>query len=490
VIGLASAFGRIPLRWKVVVIMLGVAAISLVLAGAGLLLYERAGFERETERKLVLLADVIGLNSTAALAFKDVAAGTETLAALSSDEHVVAAALYDTKGGLFARYLRRGADHSLPESAPPLSNATFGDGEASLVRTIVLRGQPVGKMYLLADTTGWSATMWGFIGILAILFVAVLVVGLFVSIWLQRLITDPIAELAQLTRRIGQERDYTLRAVPHTEDELGVLVHGFNDMLDEIGKRRGELERAHHELYQLNEQLEQRVHVRTEQLEIANKELEAFSYSVSHDLRAPLRAIDGFSRILLDDHGAALDAGAHDCLDRVRNAAQRMSMLIDDLLMLARVTRAEAVRAEVDFSALARQVADALQAQNPDRRVRFALTPGLKVHGDARLLRIALENLFENAWKFTGGRTEASIEFGMKSEDSTPVYFVRDNGAGFDMTYAGKLFTPFQRLHMAEEFPGTGIGLATVQRIIHKHNGRIWAEGAVDQGATFYFRVG
>jgi signal transduction histidine kinase len=490
VIALVGAFGRIPLRWKVVLIMLGVAAASLMLAGAGLLLYERASFERETERKLVLLADVIGLNSTAALAFNDTAAGSETLAALSSDEHVMAAALYNMQGRLFARYLRRGTDHALPEPAPPLGDVTFGDGLASLVRAINLSGQPVGKMYLLADTSGWSATMWGFIGILAILVVTILVVGLFVSIWLQRLITDPITHLAQLTRRIGQERNYSLRAVPRTADELGVLVHGFNDMLDEIEKRRGELEGAHNELHQLNDQLEQRVHRRTEQLEIANKELEAFSYSVSHDLRAPLRSIDGFSRILLDDHAAALDAGARDCLDRVRNAAQRMSMLIDDLLMLARVTRAEAVREEVDLSALARQVTDALQAQNPDRRVRFALTPGLKVHGDARLLRIALENLLGNAWKFTGGRAEASIELGMSSEDSTPVYFVRDNGAGFDMTYAGKLFTPFQRLHMAEEFPGTGIGLATVQRIMHKHNGRIWAQGAVDQGATFYFRVG
>jgi len=485
----AQLFGRIPLRWKAVAIMLGVAGISLLLVGTGLMLRERAAFERNMERKLTLLADVIGLNSTAALAFDDRAAATETLAALRSDEHVVAGALYDAEGRLFARYLRADVERALPDPAPRAEAPRFSDGQAALVRTINLRGEPIGKVYLAADTAEWNQAVWSYVGIVAALFIAVLTLGLFASIWLQRFITGPIIDLAQLMRRVGQERDYTLRAVARSDDELGILVRGFNDMLDEIGKSRTELERARDELHQLNEQLEQRVLERTAQLEAANKELEAFSYSVSHDLRAPLRAIDGFSRVLLDEHSAALNADGRDCLERVRRGAQRMGVLIDDLLKLARVTRTEPHHEDVDLSALAADVVEALGKQDPSRTVRFAIAPGLRVQGDARLLRIALENLLGNAWKFTGQRPDARVELGAKPDGSAPVYFVRDNGAGFDMAYIANLFAPFQRLHTVDEFPGTGIGLATVQRIIHKHGGRIWAEGAVDRGAAFYFTL-
>lgn len=486
---LAQFFGRVPLRWKVVAIMLGVAGTSLLLVGAGLVLRERATFERQTERKLTLLADVIGLNSTAALAFNDTTAATETLAALESDEHVMAGALYDAHGRLFASYLRNDVEQALPPSAPPIGAPRFGRGQVTLVRTIKLKGQPVGKIYLAADTAEWKDAVWGYVGLVTILFIAVLTFGLFVSIWLQRFITDPIIDVAQLMRRAGRERDYTLRAVAASDDELGVLADGFNNMLDEIGKARAEIERSQDQLRKLNEELEQRVHDRTAQLEAANKELEAFSYSVSHDLRAPLRAIDGFSQILMDEHAAALNAEGRDSLERIRRGAQRMGMLIDDLLKLSRVTRTESTREHVDLSDLAREVTETLRHQDLGRNVKFVITPGLQVEGDPRLLRIALENLLGNAWKFTGKRADARIELGVKTVDGSSAYFVRDNGVGFDETYSGNLFTPFQRLHAMEEFPGTGIGLATVQRIIRKHGGRIWAESAAGKGATFYFTL-
>jgi signal transduction histidine kinase len=229
------------------------------------------------------------------------------------------------------------------------------------------------------------------------------------------------------------------------------------------------------------------LHRRTVQLEATNKELEAFSYSVSHDLRAPLRSIDGFSQALLEDYGARLDEDGQDYLQRVRAAAQRMAQLIDDLLSLARVTRSELHPEPIDLSACALTIAHELQRTQPDRRVAFIITPGLVAHGDARLLRIALENLLGNAWKFTAKRPCATIEFGAVPHDDGMAYFVRDDGAGFEMAYVDKLFGAFQRLHSMTEFAGTGIGLATVQRIIHRHGGRIWAEGAVEQGATFYF---
>ncbi|MBI3897379.1 MAG: HAMP domain-containing protein [Gammaproteobacteria bacterium] len=371
---------------------------------------------------------------------------------------------------------------------PAIGNPTFTDHEAAVLRPIRLKGKLIGHVYLGADTDEWQETLWAFGGSIAVLFLAVAAVSVFASIWLQRQVADPISHLAELMRRVGQEHDYTLRSYQRNDGEIGVLVDGFNNMLEEIGQNRTELERTRDELRQFNADLEQRVAERTAQLETANKELESFSYSVSHDLRAPLRAIDGFSRILLDEHSATLNADGRDSLERVRRGAQRMGLLIDDLLKLARVTRAEPTREPVDLSALAQDIVQTLQAQDPQRQVRFVLAPNLKVQGDPRLLRIALENLLGNAWKFTGTRPEAQVELGVQSNTPT-VYFVRDNGAGFDMNYAGKLFTPFQRLHAAHEFPGTGIGLATVQRVMRKHGGRIWAEGTVDRGATFYFTL-
>ena len=225
------------------------------------------------------------------------------------------------------------------------------------------------------------------------------------------------------------------------------------------------------------------------QLEAANAELDAFAYSVSHDLRAPLRSIDGFSQALLEDYADRVDAAGRDYLQRVRAAAQRMGVLIDDLLELSRVTRSEIHREPVDLSALARSVAAELARGTPTRQVDVAIAPGLFAEGDARLLRVVLENLLGNAWKYTAKNARARIEFAAAEHDGRPAYYVRDDGAGFDMAYAGKLFGAFQRPHRTAEFEGTGIGLATVQRIIHRHGGRVWAEGAVEQGATFYFTL-
>jgi light-regulated signal transduction histidine kinase (bacteriophytochrome) len=236
--------------------------------------------------------------------------------------------------------------------------------------------------------------------------------------------------------------------------------------------------------------LEDLVAERTAELSAVNKELEAFAYSVSHDLRAPLRSIDGFSQALLEDYSGCLDAVGQDYLRRVRAATQRMGQLIDDLLKLSRLTRRELRREAVDLSALAGSIAAGLQQAAPQRRVEFAIASGVVAQGDAALLRVVLENLLGNAWKFTSKQSEGRVEFGMREVGGTAAYYVRDDGAGFDMAYVDKLFGAFQRLHQVSEFGGTGIGLATVQRIIHRHGGRVWAEGAVGEGATFYFTLG
>ncbi|HEC17459.1 MAG TPA: PAS domain S-box protein [Sedimenticola sp.] len=251
-----------------------------------------------------------------------------------------------------------------------------------------------------------------------------------------------------------------------------------------------ERKRAEQELNLYREHLEELVAQRTVELEASNEELEAFSYSVSHDLRAPLRSIDGFSKAILEDYWDDLDETGRDYLRRVRAASQRMGLLIDDMLKLAHVTRRGLTVTQADLTALARDIETRLQESQPGRQVEFRIQEGLSARGDERLLRIVLENLLGNAWKYTGDTPRPRIEFGGKEKDGETVYYVRDNGAGFNMRYAGKLFAPFQRLHRSDEFEGTGVGLATAQRIVHRHHGRIWAEGEEARGATFYFTLG
>ncbi len=243
-------------------------------------------------------------------------------------------------------------------------------------------------------------------------------------------------------------------------------------------QRNQELTRAKNELRKTNASLE-----------AANKELESFSYSVSHDLRAPLRAIHGFTQIVLDEGSEQLDDAGKELLGRAQGACVRMGQLIDDLLNLSRVTREELNRSDVDLGAMAKSILEDLQRTQPHRIVSWTVSDGLTAEGDARLLRAVLENLLGNAWKFTSKRPDTVIEFTSMRQNDEQVFVVRDNGAGFDMAYADKIFGAFQRLHKAEEFPGTGVGLATVYRIIQRHGGRIWAQSAVGKGATFYFTL-
>lgn len=266
---------------------------------------------------------------------------------------------------------------------------------------------------------------------------------------------------------------------------LNILASMFTSMLENV--------QLYMQLQKANEELEFRVIERTRELAAVNKELETFAYSVSHDLRAPLRNINGFSQALMEDYADRLEAQGKVFLKHICNSTQRMGQLIDDLLTLSRVTRGEMRRENVDLSAMAQQIAAELQntQAQAERQVEFSIAEGIVADGDARLLRLALENLLSNAWKFTSKRPNAEIEFGIiqLSHEDQATYLVRDNGTGFDMSYSDKLFVPFQRLHSTSEFPGTGVGLATVQRIIQRHGGQIWAESQPDQGATFYFTL-
>ena len=265
------------------------------------------------------------------------------------------------------------------------------------------------------------------------------------------------------------------------QERTAKLVQANEELKTEISERK----RAEDAIYQLNQELvEQR-----DQLELSNKELEAFSYSVAHDLRAPLRGIDGFSQAVLEDYGEILEEKGKSYLRRVREASQRMAKLIDAMLDLARLTRAEIHPELTDFTGIVESIVSDFQKLEPDRQVEWVIVKDIQVEADPDLLRVVMQNLLGNAWKFSGHESEARIEVGITYQYSQPVYFVRDNGVGFDMTYVNKLFWAFHRLHAINEFPGIGIGLATVKRIVGRHGGRIWADATEGKGATFYFTL-
>jgi light-regulated signal transduction histidine kinase (bacteriophytochrome)/HAMP domain-containing protein len=306
--------------------------------------------------------------------------------------------------------------------------------------------------------------------------------------WIAGRLAAPLHVLAAAVEEFGTG-DATVPVPRSGIAEVALLARNFANMREQLAEHALERDRAHQALRVLNAGLEQRVLERTGELESAVRELEAFSYSVSHDLRAPLRQIDGFSQALLEDYGQQLDKEGQDNLHWIRDGTQRMARLIDDLLKLSRITRTHLRSEPVDLSALAAEVTVGLRRAQPLRRINSNLESGLTAEGDRGLLLIVLENLLGNAWKFTRNELSAEVTFGAVPSAGAVAYFVRDNGAGFDMAYSDRLFGAFQRLHSEQEFEGTGIGLATVQRAVARHGGRVWAEGAVGEGATIWFTL-
>jgi signal transduction histidine kinase len=309
------------------------------------------------------------------------------------------------------------------------------------------------------------------------------VLALLATHTIRHLVTDPLTGLAKTAQIVSRQRDYSVRAkLPNSSDELAFLVQSFNEMLEQIQARDRALEQS-------RAVLEQRVEERTAELSATNRELEAFSYSVAHDLRGPLQHINNIGYLLQHFHAGNLDPEGSALVDKMLEGSNRMSLLIDDLLNLSRASSHPLHRTPIDLSHMADGIITRLEAEKNGRRVSFSVARGAQVIADEGLLQVVLDNLLSNSWKYTSKVDSAEIEFGFHEEDKRTVFFVRDNGVGFNPRYADRLFRPFQRLHSQSDFPGTGVGLATAYRIITRHGGKIWAKGNVDQGATFFFTL-
>jgi signal transduction histidine kinase len=455
-------------------IMLTAVAVLLitVIAFAS---YDLARLRKGMIENLSTLGQVVAGNSTAALAFRDENDAASVLSSLKAEPQIVAAALYDRQGKIFVTYPARMADGHFP-AVPKPGGHSFEHQRLILFEPVVQNGARLGTLCLEAGLGIFYQRLEIYAGLSVFIIVGSLALALLLSYRLQKRVSEPILSLAETAKAVAVRKDFSVRAAKFADDELGLLTDAFNRMLVEI----------HH----LNATLEHRVQERTAQLEAVNKELEAFSYSVSHDLRAPLRHIDGFVEMLRQTSAASLDSSGQRYLEIISESAKRMGGLIDDLLVFSRMGRSEMRRENVKTS---EQVAEVLREMARDlegRNIHWDIAPLPEVNGDRAMLKQVWVNLLSNAVKYTRHRERAEIEVRCHQNNATDIEFsVRDNGAGFDMQYADKLFGVFQRLHHSEEFEGTGIGLANVRRIIQRHGGKTWAEGKVDAGATFYFTL-
>ena len=485
---------------RILAVKLATTLVAVLLAIAAMVAYDLRLYHQSWINDLSTQAELLGQMTAPALAFDDARVAKENLALLRYRPSIHAAAIYDARGRLFATFAHDGEGEfpRLPEG----DGVRVGGGALVVFKRIINDREILGTVYLRAEYQLFERLL-GYLGIAAIVTALAMAVAALFSRWVHRVLVRPVLAITELATQVSEQRDYSLRAEKLTNDEIGLLADSFNGMLAEMERATRELQassretarelaerrRAEQEILRLNAELESRVKQRTTELQASNAELEAFCYSVSHDLRAPLRSIDGFGQALLEDFPRDVPEEAKRYLARIRASTQRMGQLIEDLLNLSKVSRGELARREVDVSELARQVVADLQGREADRKVEVSVWDGMHAYADARLLRAALENLIGNAWKFSARSEQPKIEIGFMRDGEGGTFFVRDNGAGFDMRYAAKLFGAFQRLHSAAEYQGTGIGLATVQRIVHRHGGRIWADAKPGKGAVFFFTL-
>ncbi|MGA2558780.1 MAG: ATP-binding protein [Terracidiphilus sp.] len=478
---------RTSIAAKLTLMNILVSGIGLLLAFVSFLAYDLYIYRQSSVRSLEGLAAMVGQSSIDAIGKGDRAEGQLLLSAFNESSNVLSAAVYAADGSRFAEYSR--ADEQAPAPGATqfdekLARTYWSKGiDIWVASRIEVHGKQIGTVYLHAQLRGsWKQTI-RFAIITGVILLLCMLVALLVGVVFKSFLAQPIVSLANTALEVSRSRDYSLRFLPPQEyDELLSLTEAFNEMLVEIQRRDRALEQA-------KADLEARVEQRTEQLQAANRELEAFSYTVAHDLRSPLQAINNVAYLFDVTEKADASDERKAMLAQLRSSVTSMSNMIDDLLDLSRSTSVELHLAKLDLSPMVASILESLTKAYPERQVRAVVHPDCHVVADRGLMQIALQNLIRNAWKFTGRRENAEIEFGCMERPGASVIYLRDNGAGFDPKLAGRLFKPFQRLHRSDEFPGTGIGLATVRRIVGRHGGEVWAEGEIGKGATFYFTL-
>ncbi|HEY3225551.1 MAG TPA: ATP-binding protein [Planctomycetota bacterium] len=612
------------IREKLRAIILIISGISVVGACAVFVTYQWFTSRDDQARKLEIMANIVGDQSTAALEFEQEPQAAAILASLKAERQIVAAAVYARDGRIFAKFVREGAEGDRIALRPGPVGQSFDGGDLLIFRPLLSGQERIGTIFLRADMSDAWHRLWVNLATVGLVLLGAAAAILFLSAKLGKLISEPIGRLSEVVQSISARRDYSIRVEGGGRDELGRLIDGFNDMLLQVEQRNSALAKARdelemrvqertrelqekelrlteaHEIAQLGSWewipatnkvvwsdevfrmtgvlptkftgvlpdavmvnhpddrqaiqdaleasrakreplstdtriirpdgsirylhvqgkpvLDDAGHVvrlvgtvqditerrradqailtlnaelrsRMEELAAVNKELEGFSYSVSHDLRAPLRAIDGFSRMLIEDFAERVDGEGRRYLNVIMENTRKMGQLIDDLLEFSRMGRKALLTTPLDMEGLVKQVCTDMRTAHPDRALEMKVGPLPPSQGDPAMIKVVFANLLSNAVKYSRGRNPAVIEVGARVDANETVYFVRDNGVGFEMQYANKLFGVFQRLHPSHEFEGTGVGLALVQRIVQRHGGRAWAEGQVGAGATISFAL-
>jgi len=476
----------LPLKYQLIMVIFLISLASLWVASTAFVFYDRYAYKKNMEYESIILARILSNQNASDLSAMNYPKIQTSIEQIGVKTGIVSACITDKSGQVVAFYWR---DKSKEFSARSdcLVDQTyiskFTSSHFDLLQPIIFTGQnKIGELHIRQDLDDLNKRFKIFSIILFLIFLLASIVAMFLSIQIQGFISTPIINLTALAEKITKNKDYSLRANSDRKDEVGKLFIAFNLMLDTLDQQNKDLIDA-------KQMLEDKVDERTAELKNINRELEAFTYSVSHDLRAPLRSIDGFGMAFLEDFGENLDATAKDYLARIRSATHRMGVLIDSLLKLSRVSQLNLSFEATNLSDLAKDLIRNFSERFPGHKVQFICPEILLAYGDKALLMSLMENLLENAWKYSSRIKNARVELGSLDRNGDTVYFIRDNGAGFDMRYADKLFGPFQRLHRHEEFEGLGIGLATAARIIHRHGGEIWAEGITGEGAVFYFTL-
>lgn len=490
-----------PIRKKVMWLMMFTSMVVLFLTTTAFLSYEFVTTRQAVVQNSQTIAQITAAQSSAAVYFEDQKGCVEILAKLKAEPRVLLAALYASDGKLLARYPALEPVRSFP-AAPGPGPYAINDAKLDVFAPVLQDGRPVGGFYLQWDLSGTYRRLRWYAEMVGLVLLCSIGIALGISSWLQGRISMPILELADTAGKVSSSGDYSLRAKKYGRDELGVFTDSFNNMLEQIHsqsealkKNQAELkqalqaaEAAAQEVRTLNAELESRVEKRTAELNATNKELEAFAYSVSHDLRAPLRHIDAYAQILDEELGTHPDE-ARQYISRIRFGVQNMGRLVDDLLKLSKIGRVELKFEMVALNSIVEEVLAEMKMETEHRNIEWRIGKLPSASVDRGLMVQVFANLISNAVKYTRTRALATIDIGTEPSNGGVAIFVRDNGVGFNMKYAHKLFGVFQRLHRMEDFEGTGVGLATVQRIVQLHGGKIWVDAEPDKGATFHFTL-